>query len=447
MGRWGARRVARAGAALLGLLVLAPSQADAGRAQAAGPLDGTPLCGVADPTGGAAAAPDDGVLRIATFNLLHSETDDGDRTLGARLPLLADAIARSGADAVGAQEVTRNMTFDPAAEAPQRHGLVAERLAAAVAARTGEPWSWCWSLSNPHVPLTPDLDLGGGNPLDAQAAAVGNFPDPGDFRDGVAVLTRFRIDASRFRRLPPRSYEAVACTDLDPLCSLAALFDSRQVLWTRLATPAGGFDFFTTHLAHGLTPLSDTTKLLQMQAALAITAEWATPDALPDLLVGDLNSVPGSPVLDAGAAAGFVDTYGAAGGAPCAAPGDAGCSGGPPDGQEVETAVAERPMSGRIDHVLARPPSGCSLTVPDSDVIGDEPSQQVDGTWLWPSDHLGFASTIACGAAAASAAGAATGGAELPATGGEGPSPWTLVTLLAGFALWAARRAPRYSTK
>ena len=94
-------------------------------------MDAVPLCGVAPPAG-APERPDDGALRIVTLNVLHSETDDGDASLGARLPLLADAIVAAGADVVGAQEVTRNLTFDAAAEAPQRHGLVAERLASAV---------------------------------------------------------------------------------------------------------------------------------------------------------------------------------------------------------------------------------------------------------------------------------------------------------------------------
>jgi endonuclease/exonuclease/phosphatase family metal-dependent hydrolase len=363
---------------------------------AGGLLDGTPLCGVESPPEGAAPVPDDGVLRVATFNTLHSDTDDGDVSLGARLPLLAEAIASSGADVVGAQEVTRNLTFAPTAEAPQRHGVVAQRLAAGVATLTGEAWQWCWSLSNPHVPLTPDLGPGGGNALDAQAAANGNIPDGGDFSEGLAILTRFPIEQTRFRRLAPRSYEAVGCVDLDPFCPLDAIFDSRQVLWARVTTPGGAVDMFTTHLAHHLTALSDTTKLLQAQQAIAITEEWATADAVPDFLVGDFNSTPGGAVHAAVSGAGFVDTYAAGGGAPCAQPGDAGCSGDPPAGQEVFTAAAVRAMSERIDYVWARPPASCELAVPATGVIGAEPALLADGRWLWPSDHLGFASTVTC---------------------------------------------------
>jgi endonuclease/exonuclease/phosphatase family metal-dependent hydrolase len=443
-------RVGLLGAATMVALLVAggPTRAETMRADAsAGPLDGTPQCGEEAPAGDAAPVADDGALRVATCNVLHSETDDGDLSLGDRLPLLADAIAGSGADIVGSQEVTRNLTFDPAAEAPQRHGLVAQRLAQAIAARTGQPWGWCWSLSNPHVPLSPDVYPGGGNPLDAAAAANGNTPDPGDFSEGLAILTRFPIEASAFRRLTPRSYEAVGCVDLDPFCPLDALFDSRQVLWARVRTPGGGVDMFTTHLAHTLTDLSDTTRKLQADQALAITSEWATPDDLPDFLVGDFNSVPDSDVIAAAADAGFVDTYDAAGGVACTATGAPGCSGGPPAGAEDYTSAPVRTMSERIDYVLARPPSACTLSVPSSEVIGDEPSEQADGRWGWPSDHVGFASTISCAAATPSAvAGAspeapsaptATDG-RLPATGGADHLVWAGFLVLAGLAAGAA---------
>ena len=122
----GGQRLGRVGAAVALVVVLGPAGAQAQDAPGGGnPLDGTPLCGIEQPTGPAEPAPDDPPLRVATFNVLHAETADGDISLGQRLPLLADAIAGSGADIVGAQEVTRNVTFDAANEAPLHHGLVA----------------------------------------------------------------------------------------------------------------------------------------------------------------------------------------------------------------------------------------------------------------------------------------------------------------------------------
>lgn len=357
--------------------------------------DGAPLCGVAAAPIGATAVTDDGVLKVATLNLLHSETDEGDRSLGERLPLLADAIAQSGADIVGAQEVARNVDFDAKSEYPQRHGLVVSRFAAAIATRTGQSWQWCWSRSNPHVPLSPDVQVGGGNALDDLAAQLGNFPDSGSFSEGVAILTRFKISASKFRRMLPRSYEAPFCLSGSPFCPLDANFDSRQVLWARVITPrGGGVDMFTTHIAHGLTQLSTATKQLQVRQAIEVTRRWATPDALPDFLVGDFNSSPESAAMRTMRVGGFVDTFSYADGAECTAARTGACSGGPTDGQETYTKGQTRSMSERIDYVLARRPVGCHLSVADSHLIANTPTRRTDGRWTWPSDHYGFVSTV-----------------------------------------------------
>lgn len=357
--------------------------------------DGVPLCGVAQ-TPGRVLPPDDGVLKISTFNVLHSETDEGDLSMAERLPLIADAIVASGADIVGAQEVAQNVVFDAKQEYPQKHGLVAQRIATLLHARTGESWSWCFSRSNPHVPLTPDLNVGGGNPLDDQAAAMGNFPESGDFAEGLAIFSRYPIAKSRFRRMLPRSYEAAACVSANPLCAPTAAFDSRQVLWARVHTPRGSVDLFTTHLAHGITALSPVTQQLQVRQAVAVAKKWAAVDALPDFLVGDFNSGPDSATIRTAAAGGFVDTYRVGGGPECRAAGAVSCSGGPNDGEEVYSKTNTRPMRGRIDFVLARAPRGCALRVPDSRRMADIPTRRADGRFIWPSDHYAFVSTVAC---------------------------------------------------
>jgi len=377
-----------------GLAIASPSEA-----ASTGPtvLDGTPICGLAAPAPGSTPVADDGVLKVASFNLLHSDLDEADMSLADRLPLEADALAASGADIIGAQEVARNTDFTPGDEYPQRHGFVAQRLAEMISARTGEAWTWCWSASNPHVPLTPDITTGGGNPLDALAVMFGNIPDSGTFSEGLAILTRFPVQWSRFHRMLPRSYEAVACLNLDPFCRLDATFDARQVLWARIATPLGGVDMFTTHIAHHIGGLSNTTKLLQARQAMQVVKNWSVRDALPDFLVGDFNSAPGGKVWNTVTNNGFVDTYRAAGGVECVAPGDAGCSGGPPDGGETYTAGPTRAMSERIDYVWARRGS-CGLAVTNSQLIGNTPTLQSDGRYIWPSDHNGFVSTVRCNA-------------------------------------------------
>jgi endonuclease/exonuclease/phosphatase family metal-dependent hydrolase len=297
---------------------------------------------------------------------------------------------------VGAQEVTANVDFDAKSEYPQKHGLVAQRLAAMLSARSGERWSWCFSRSNPHVPLTPDLNRGGGNPLDDLAAAMGNFPDGGSFAEGVAVFSRYPILQSRYRRMLPRAYEAAGCLRVDPFCPLDATFDSRQVLWARARTPQGYVDLFTTHLAHGLTNLSPLSQQLQVRQAIAIANKWAADDSVPDFLVGDFNSTPNSAAIRTAAAGGFYDTYRVAGGTECGQRGDAGCSGNPKAGEEVFTKTNVRPMDERIDYVLARARRGCSLRVPSSRRLADVATKRADGRFIWPSDHYAFVSTVGC---------------------------------------------------
>jgi endonuclease/exonuclease/phosphatase family metal-dependent hydrolase len=369
------------------------------------PGDGAPICGVAAPDSGVPALADDESLRVASFNLLHSETDEGDETLEKRVPLLADALMASGADVVGAQEVavdgSNNDVVRPRFE-------VVEELAGEMADRTGTQWEWCWSQSNPRFPGEPDINDGGGGPLTEGISAEGG--QPGEFREGLAVLSRYDITASRFRRLTPRSYEAPACPlnegPMDPEgllfgCALAAVFDSRQVLWARVDTPGAAgddLDLFTTHIAHGLTVLSDETKARHIETALQITDEWATDDvSTPDFLVGDFNTRPAGDrdgeryemVLRAG----FVDTYIEGPTArECTAPGVGGCTGDPVGGTEVYSETDRRAMSVRIDYVFARPPEDCDLRVQSSRVIGDRATQLSDGRWLWPSDHNGLMS-------------------------------------------------------
>lgn len=382
--RWGAIAVI-----VMAVTALTPSNADAVLAVGSGP-DNVPNTCVA--IGDYTKKPkDDRVLKVASFNILHSETDEADRTLGDRIALIADAIVRSDADIVGLQEVTENLVYNAKAEYPQKHGQVHVRIAERLAKITGEYWTSCFTPSNPHAPTLLDTDL------DGVMRSAGNLPDKGDFSEGLAILTRFNLHDARWRRMLPRSYEAVACINLDPFCNLNAAFDARQIFWARIKTPQDGFvDVFNTHLAHHLTPLSDLTQQLMARQSLAFIDRFAKPDRNPDVFVGDFNSAPNSAVIRTLAAANFADTYRLSGGPPCAKRGDTACSGGPVNGQESFTKNPTRSMSGRIDYVLARPPRGCALRVPDSHTIGTTPTRRADGRYLWASDHVGFVSTIGC---------------------------------------------------
>ena len=382
--RWGA-----VAAIVMAVTALTPNRADAVLAVGIGP-DNTPNTCVATGDYSKPRA-DDRTLKVATFNALHSETDEGDRTLGDRIPLIADAIAKSGADIIGLQEVTENYDYNAKSEYPQKHGQVYVRIAEQLSRITGESWTSCFTPSNPHAPTLIDTDL------DQVMRATGNLPDQGDFSEGLAILTRYYVQDAKWRRMLPRSYEAAACVNLDPFCNLTAAFDARQIFWMRVKTPQdGSVDVFNTHLAHNITPLSKLTQQLMARQAIAFIDRYAKADRNPDVFLGDFNSAPKSAVIRTLAAAGFADTYATSGGPECVKRGDAACSGGPVDGQESFTKTPTRTMGGRIDYLLARAPKGCALRVPDSHTIGTTPAKQKDGRYLWASDHVGFVSTIAC---------------------------------------------------
>jgi endonuclease/exonuclease/phosphatase family metal-dependent hydrolase len=331
-------------------------------------LDGHPICGAAGTAPAPSTTPAE--LRVGSYNILHTLTDDAFESLDLRLELQADALAAANVDVVGLQEVVGE-TVD--------NGNAAIRLARELAERTGQRWEWCWFQSNPKFPAEPDLGEGGSGPISDVMAQFGRNAE-GEFRAGIAILSRFPIGERAARRQPPRSYEAAACTNVppDPFgCTFAGAFDSRAVLWTRI----GDIDLFTTHLAHGITPLSDTTKLLHTHHVLLFADEKAQKDDdAPDFLVGDFNSVEGDPRHAAVTGAGYVDTFRAAN------PTDPGIT----SHQDIRSP--EPANEARIDFVFARP-GNCAVGVTGSEVIGDASVPYQDGV-LWPSDHYGVVSTV-----------------------------------------------------
>jgi endonuclease/exonuclease/phosphatase family metal-dependent hydrolase len=366
---------------VLGMVVLLAVGAFPARAQEVLP-DGTLVCGT-EGDGPRAQVRSKGNLRVGSFNILHAQNEEDASDVTRRLPQVLDAMAAADAHVWGLQEVTNNT----------EHGRVAELVAEGLAERTGRAWTWCWFLSNPHAPGEPDLNVGGGGPLSDLMATQASFPEAGDFREGLAIVTSLEVTEARSRRLTPRAYEAPLCVPPDPLgCNLAAAFDSRQVLWARIdAGPIGGIDMFTTHLAHGLTAASDTTKRVQVEMALAAIDEWATPDALPDVFVGDFNSTSADDRYATVVDSGFVDTYRAAGNPECDPVTHAGCT----SSQRPLTTTSEPTTTSRIDFVFARP-GWCGLRTTGAAVVGTNAVQQEDGRWLWPSDHLGVVSSLRC---------------------------------------------------
>jgi endonuclease/exonuclease/phosphatase family metal-dependent hydrolase len=103
------------------------------------------------------------------------------------------------------------------------------------------------------------------------------------------------------------------------------------------------------------------------------------------VLVGDLNSTPGTGPHLAATSAGFTDVWTALGtgdGLTCCFAADLS-----------EPRSAQNELGARIDYVLVRPDDG-QLTPESVELVGDEDAD-LAATGLWPSDHAGVVATIA----------------------------------------------------
>ncbi|MFA5890389.1 MAG: endonuclease/exonuclease/phosphatase family protein [Actinomycetota bacterium] len=371
------------------LLALALAAGFAGaRTATADAVIGQPLCG----TEGTAPAPaTSGALHVATFNVLHGLSEDppdypAHSTLDERTEMAAEQLAASGVDLVGMQEVSFTAANDQTRHTP---GLVVQRIAAQMAQTSGHSWHWCWYLANPHVPGE-DTAAGGGGPLSDQLAALGSSRYA-SFKEGVAVLSRYPILLAEGRRLPSRlPAEAALCppesfTQFPPECAATVVIESRAALWARVAAPGGATDIVTTHLAHGLTDASDASAFTQVAAALAF-AEQKSADgaAARRFFTCDCNSrrdddVPVVPSIEA---AGWTDMFPET----CESAGDAGCTAGP-DKIVTDTPMRDF-MDARIDYVFEK-----SCPAEDAGLLANQARARDDGSYLWPSDHIGIIAT------------------------------------------------------
>jgi len=177
----------------------------------------------------------------------------------------------------------------------------------------------------------------------------------------------------------------------------------------RLATDLGPVDVFATHYASSSFNLEcesgtfgctttcaegDDFGDCHPRQTLAILEPLAD-DAVLQLVVGDLNARIDESRITTLTDAGFADAYLAAGLPECDPVTGIGCTccvdgPAPLDGLDDP----DQSMDERIDFVLFRPGSGCSVAVDDARHWADGPlAQPVEDIW-WAADHAGVAATL-----------------------------------------------------
>jgi hypothetical protein len=182
-----------------------------------------------------------------------------------------------------------------------------------------------------------------------------------------------------------------------------------EAYWVRVDAPMGPIDFLTAHFAfRANNPPCDETVCPPVCAAgipanechaievvTALDADRA--GAVLQIVSGDLNARPGSPTLATFESAGYVDTWLAAGEPECDATTGRGCTG---DRERPQNAldgldVADGRYTERIDFVLARPGTGCTMDTSVSPFVAEPLAKPFRGLY-WPSDHAGVLAELTC---------------------------------------------------
>jgi endonuclease/exonuclease/phosphatase family metal-dependent hydrolase len=305
------------------------------------------------------------VLHVATYNILHGLTAEGDRTLEARLRIKIRRLAATPLDIVGLEEVSES----------GKHGRVITRLARGIARRTHERWYWCWFRTEPHAPHGPDTRPGGGDPASDELAAHYNSNDH-PWYEGAAVVTRWPILDSAVRRLPGEDANQRLHTDCtppftDPTCLIDIGLEPRAALWTQVSTPFGPVSFTVAHTSGNVA---------QHRALANFTRRRSAPDRTA-LLVCDCNSLPSDSAQHVIRAAGWLDTFRHLHG-----------HGGPTADQRIGTRAPT--VRDRIDYVFLRAGSGLHLVASHRFMNRPARSRAEKSGWLWPSDHWGVIATL-----------------------------------------------------
>lgn len=272
-------------------------------------------------------------ITVVTYNVLHGFGDRlNERTLEARLELLARALDAVDPDVIMLQEVSLTPS--------RKHGSVAERL----------------------------RDLLNGTALTGQAygsaVAMAHGSRLINFFEGSAILSRYDIESAEtigYRaqsRFPP---------------------ERRIALRVVLRGERGPVEVVGTHLTH-VEARRGGVLVRDRQAGELVGRVLRTGDpGRPLVIGGDFNALPGSAVVSGMLEAGAVDAWAVV------RPAESGFT-----ALEGEVTDPASRATERIDYVFVR-----GVRVLEAAPFLDEPGAGPDGLPLWASDHVGVLARIA----------------------------------------------------
>jgi endonuclease/exonuclease/phosphatase family metal-dependent hydrolase len=213
--------------------------------------------------------------------------------------------------------------------------------------------------------------------LAADGLGEGEF----SFDEGVAILSRLEADGP----VESLKYRAQVEMATEVAGHRYRLPDDRVAMRRRFRMENGArVDVCVSHLTDRPECL-DGVPVRTMQAREI--AEWAVADAGAEttvILAGDFNDVAGSETIASLKRAGFIDLHEAFGSGP----------GYTNDSDDIDLTAEHGTHNQRIDHLMMRPADGRALEVMEVGLFADRPHQESDGTWLWPSDHIGVIATF-----------------------------------------------------
>jgi len=254
----------------------------------------------------------EGPLRVMSLNMLHGFPHF--EHLSTRMDLIADEIHRQDADIVCLQEV---------------------------------PWTWQLGSGVEYVATRVGMNY-------VYVRANGNRRAI-LFEEGVAILSRYRLEDTVAAELQPR----------------AGFFEHRVALHATAATAWGAVDVFVTHLTHG-------DQEVNRQQATSLAAFVRTTGRAPAIVAGDLNATEDSAQIQL-LNQSWVDAFRVAN------PDDEGltcCIDNLASGPSEE-------LEKRIDYLFVVPRGGRGVEVSRSQLALDRPFQAAHG-WQWASDHVGL---------------------------------------------------------